>query len=127
VFTPPQPIIVRPAHAPDYSGPIAILTSDLTYSAGETFTQAMMRRAPGPVRIGLATQGVFSDILNRALPDGIVFGLPNEEFLTRGGQTFDNRGVPPDIGVPVFTSYDLRHNLDPALDLARDLLASPIS
>ena len=38
--------------------------------------------------------------------------------LSRGGQAFDNRGVPPDIGVSVFTTYDLRHNLDPALDPA---------
>jgi Peptidase family S41/Tricorn protease C1 domain len=124
-FTRPQPITVRPARAPVYGGRIAILTSDLTNSAGETFTQAMMGRTPRPVRIGLSTQGVFSDILNRVLPDGILFGLPNEEFLTRDGQTFDNRGVPPDIQTPVFTNYDLSHNRDPALAAARALLTAP--
>jgi hypothetical protein len=123
-LTAPQPITVRPAGGPDYTGPIAILTSDLTNSAGETFTQAMIDRTPRPVRIGLATQGVFSDILNRALPDGIMFGLPNEEFLTRAGRTFDNRGIPPDIRTPVFTSYDLSHERDPALAAARAVLTA---
>lgn len=88
-FTPPQPIIVRPARGAGYTGPIAMLTSDLTISAGKTFTQAMMNRTPAPVRIGTATQGVFSDVLNRVLPDGILFGLPNGEFVTRDGHTFD--------------------------------------
>src|SRR5215469_10133948 len=122
-FTPPQRIIVRPARAVRYTGPIAMLTSDLTNSAGETFTQAMMNRSPAPVRIGTPTQGVFSDVLNRVLPDGIQFGLPNEEFVTRGGQTFDNRGIPPNIYIPVFTSYQLTHHLDPALDRALRLLS----
>jgi hypothetical protein len=121
-FTRPQPITVAPARAPVYAGPIAFLTSDLTNSAGETFTEAMMGRTPRPVRIGLSTQGVFSDVLNRTLPDGIRFELPNEEFLTRDGQAFDNRGIPPTILTPVFTSYELKHNRDPALDAARALL-----
>jgi C-terminal processing protease CtpA/Prc len=123
-LTPPQPIMVHPAHAPVYAGRIALLTSDETMSAAETYTQAMMGRSPRPVRIGLATQGIFSDVLNRVLPDGITFGLPNEEFLTRDGQAFDNRGVPPDITVPVFTPDDLSHHRDPALDTARALLTA---
>jgi len=120
-YTPSQPIMVRPARAPRYTGPIAMLISDLTNSAGETFTQAMMDRTPAPVRIGVPTQGVFSDVLNRLLPDGIQFGLPNEEFVTRDGQTFDNRGIPPNIYVPVFTGYQLAHNIDPALAKGRKL------
>ena len=126
-FTQPQPITVLPARATIYGGPIAILTSDLTNSAGETFTEAMMGRTPRPTRIGLSTQGVFSDVLNRALPDGIRFELPNEEFLTRDGQTFDNRGIPPDIQTPVFTSYQLNHDRDSALNAARALLTAPPS
>lgn len=123
-FTPLQPITIRPTHAPRYTGPIVMLISDLTNSAGETFTQAMMNRSPAPVRIGVPTQGVFSDVLNRVLPDGIQFGLPNEEFVTRDGQTFDNRGIPPDIYIPAFTNYQLAHNLDPALAKARELLSN---
>jgi len=124
-FTPLQPIIVHPARSPVYGGPIAILTSDMTVSAGETFTQALMGRSPHPVRVGQSTQGVFSDIMNRLLPDGIIFGLPNEEYLTHAGQTFDNRGIPPNIEVPVFTVHQLSHDQDAALAAARALLNSP--
>lgn len=124
-FTRTQPIVVRPARAADYTGPIVMLTSGLTNSAGETFTQAMMGRSPAPVRIGTTTQGVFSDVLNRELPDGILFGLPDEEFLIRDGQTFDNRGIPPDIAVAVFTSRQLARHLDPAVDAALRVLDRP--
>jgi hypothetical protein len=92
-FSRPQPITVRPADAPRYTGPLAVLTGGSTVSAGETFTQALIGRPGKVVRIGENTQGVFSDILDRELPNGWSFGLPNEEFLTRDGRTFDGQGI----------------------------------
>ena len=118
-----QSIIVTPAHEGTYEGPVVLLTSDLTVSAGETFTQAMLGRTPRPTRIGAATQGVFSDVLNRTLPNGWTFGLPNEEYLTSNGKTFDGRGIPPDIAVPVFTHQELTQNRDSAVDTARRALS----
>jgi hypothetical protein len=117
-FTAPQPIRVRPAHAPLYRGPIALLTGGETFSAGETFVQALMERTPRPIRIGANTQGVFSDILDRSLPNGWAFGLPNEEFLTQTGRTFDGAGIPPDIRTPVFTEKEFAHDRDSAFDRA---------
>ncbi|MFD7754442.1 S41 family peptidase [Streptomyces sp. NPDC059757] len=97
--TRPQPVLVQPA--PDrfrYTGPVAVLIGGETYSAGETLTQALMQRPLRTVRIGQNTQGVFSDVLERTLPNGWTFGLPNEEYLTpSGGKTFDGEGIPPDI------------------------------
>jgi C-terminal processing protease CtpA/Prc len=120
-----QPITVRPdRHAPAYTGPVALLTSDLTASAGETFTQALMGRTPAPTRIGLPTQGVFSDVLKRVLPNGFRVELPNEEFLTRDGRTFDGPGIPPDVETPVFTDEELTGNRDSAIDAARALLTA---
>ncbi|MEV0407132.1 S41 family peptidase [Actinoallomurus sp. NPDC050550] len=121
-FTRPQPIRVRPAHAPLYRGPVAVLTGGSTISAGETFTQALMDRLPRPVRIGENTQGVFSDILDRHLPNGWAFGLPDEEFLTRTGTTFDGAGIPPDVRTPVFTDEELAKGRDSAFDRAVALL-----
>lgn len=123
-FTTPQPITVHPATTPVYSGPVAVLTSDLTISAGETFTQALMGRTPAPVRIGTATQGVFSDEMARHLPNGWLFELPNEEYLTAAHTTFDGTGIPPDITTPVFTPADLAHDRDSAVDRAVTLLSS---
>ncbi|MFD9095791.1 S41 family peptidase [Streptomyces collinus] len=97
-FTRPQPIRVTPAPGRErYNGPLAVLTGGETYSAGETLTQALMGRPAFTVRVGQNTQGVFSDILTRTLPSGWTFGLPDEEYLTPCGTTFDGPGIPPDI------------------------------
>ncbi|MGW1984971.1 S41 family peptidase [Streptomyces collinus] len=97
-FTRPQPIRVTPAPGRHrYTGPLAVLTGGETYSAGETLTQALMQRPAFTVRAGQNTQGVFSDILTRTLPNGWTSGLPDEEYLTPSGTTFDGPGIPPDI------------------------------
>ncbi|MEU9126008.1 S41 family peptidase [Streptomyces sp. NPDC048506] len=121
-FTTPQPIRIRPYRGPVYTGPVAVLTGRLTISAGETFTQSLIGRSPAPTRIGENTQGVFSDILGRALPNGWTFGLPNEEFLTADGHTFDGTGIPPTVPAPVFTDQDLSASRDTALTRAKELL-----
>ncbi|MFH9422404.1 S41 family peptidase [Streptomyces sp. NPDC017529] len=121
-FTPDQPAYVRPHQGPRYTGPLALLTGDLTISAGETFTQALLGRTPAPVRIGGNTQGVFSDTMDRTLPNGWKFALPNEEFRTADGRTFDGTGIPPAVRVPVFAPEDLAARRDPALTRARALL-----
>lgn len=123
-FTRPQPIRVVPSTQTVYSGPVAILTGGSTVSAGETFTQAMMGRTPRPVRIGENTQGVFSDVLARSLPNGWRFILPNEEFLTRDGRTFDGAGIPPDVRTPVFTDEEFAADRDAAFDRAVALLST---
>ncbi|UKY49354.1 S41 family peptidase [Streptomyces inhibens] len=125
-FTTPQPIQVRPHRGPVYTGPIAVLTGLLTISAGETFTQSLTGRSPAPTRIGENTQGVFSDILDRTLPNGWSFGLPNEEFLTADGHTFDGAGIPPAVPAPVFTDKELSTRRDSALTRAKELLADGI-
>ncbi|MEW2300701.1 S41 family peptidase [Streptomyces sp. NPDC006655] len=116
--TPPEPVRVTPARGPRYTGPIALLTGGSTISAGETFTQALIDRPGRTVRVGQPTQGVFSDILVRYLPDGMAAWLPNEEFLTRTGRTFDGAGIPPDITEPVFTAEEFAKNRDSAFDRA---------
>jgi hypothetical protein len=99
----PQPVLVRPA-ASTYRGPIAMLTSGSTVSAGESFTEAVLARQPAPLLVGQPTQGVFSDELERHLPNGWVFDLPNEQYVTPTGQAFDGRGIPPDVTEPLVIS-----------------------
>lgn len=123
-FTEPQPIAVRPAAAPRYTGPIALLTSGTTVSAGETFTQALLGRPGRVIRIGQNTQGVFSDIMECALPNGWSLVVPNEEFRTQQGTTFDGPGIPPDIRTPVFTRTEFAQDRDSAFDTAVATLRS---
>jgi hypothetical protein len=117
-WTPGQPSMVRPSTRPSFRGAVAELIGPVTISAGETTTQALMGRTPHVIRIGENTQGVFSDVLVRTLPNGWRFGLPNEVFRTADGRIFDITGIPPDIAVPVFADADVAAGRDPALDRA---------
>lgn len=121
-FTRAQPIWVRP-DSPAYTGPVVLLTGGSTISAGETFTQAMFERRPRPVRIGENTQGVFSDTMIRTLPNGWQFILPNEEFRTRSGRSFDGVGIAPHLRTPVFSEEEFAHDRDSAFDRAVALLS----
>lgn len=118
VWTPGDSSIVRPGSRPGFRGPVVELIGPLTISAGETFTQALMGRTPRVIRIGEPTQGVFSDVLVRRLPNGWTFGLPNEVFRTPEGATFDGPGIPPDIAMPVFADEDVKAGKDPAIERA---------
>ena len=121
-WTPGDKSIVRPSSRPSFHGPVVELIGPHTISAGETFTQALMGRTPHVVRIGENTQGVFSDVLGRSLPNGWSFGLPNEVFRTPEGKIFDGTGIPPDIEVPVFASSDVATRRDPAMSKALEIL-----
>nr|CTQ90242.1 hypothetical protein [Kibdelosporangium sp. MJ126-NF4] len=122
-YTRPQPQWVLPERdAPVHDGPLVVLTGGSTLSAGETFTQALLGRTPEPVLIGENTQGVFSDKLERTLPNGWFLTLPNERYLTRRGHTFDGTGIPPHIRTPVFTDEEFAADRDSAFDQAVALL-----
>ncbi|WP_319728490.1 S41 family peptidase [Streptomyces sp. MB09-01] len=117
--TPPQAVRVEPARdAPRYTGPIAVHTAGTRFSAGETFAQALIDRPGRTIRVGEPTQGVFSDTMVRSLPNGIRIRLPNEEYLTRTGTTFDITGIPPHLRTPVFTDEEFEQNRDSAFDAA---------
>jgi hypothetical protein len=120
--TPPQERFVRAGTRPGFRGPVVQLIGPYTVSAGETLTQALMGRKPLIQRVGENTQGVFSDVMGRRLPNGWQLGLPNELFLTSDGSSFDGPGIPPDEWVPVFRADDLDAGLDPALEKAIELL-----
>lgn len=110
-----QPSVVSPSPRAGFHGPVVELTSGLTISAGETTTQALMGRRPRILRIGENTQGVFSDVLGRRMPNGWTFGLPNEVFRAADGKTFDGPGIPPDIAMTSFAPDDVAAGRDPVL------------
>ncbi|MFE4396692.1 MULTISPECIES: S41 family peptidase [Streptomycetaceae] len=121
-FTRPEPITVRPSAGGHFTGPVAVLTSSISTSAAETFTQAMTGRSPQVLRVGENTQGVFSDIMIKSISPDFMAVLPNEKYLTRNGGTFDGPGIPPDVRTPVFTPDELAALRDSALSTARRML-----
>ena len=122
-WTAPQPTTVRVSDRPRFLKQVVELTGPDTVSAGETFTMALMGRQLHITRVGENTQGVYSDVLSRHLPNGWRFGLPNEVFLTEDGKHFEATGVPPDIHVAVFPKQDLEQKRDSALEKALEVLS----
>jgi hypothetical protein len=122
--TPPQPMMVHAGRRPGFRGHVVLLTSAHGISAAETFAMALLGREPHVTRVGANTQGVFSDELDRRLPNGWTFGLSNETYLTEAGRTFEGTGVPPDIEVPIFPKEDLAGGRDSAIDKALQVLAA---
>jgi hypothetical protein len=122
-WTTGQPSWVRVSARPAFRGPVVHLTGNQSVSAAETFTQALMNRQPAVVRVGQNTQGVFSDVLGRRLPNGWRFGLPNERFVTNG-KSYDGPGIPPMIVVPVFPPSDLASGRDGAIEKALEILGA---
>lgn len=122
-FTPRYTARVAPARGvPRYTGPIAVLTSGATVSAGETFAKALAERPLPTTLIGEHTQGALSDVLLKSLPGGWLFALSNERYTTPRGDSHEGPGVPPDIAVPVFTAEEFAADRDSAFDRAVNLL-----
>ena len=120
-WTPEQISRVVPTDRPGFRGPVVELIGLYSVSAAETFTQALINRAPKVVRVGENTQGVFSDVMGRRLPNGWRFGLPNERFVTNG-VSYDGPGIPPDVMVPVFPARDRTDGKDRSLERALTLV-----
>ena len=116
-----QPSVVQPTTRPSFLGPVVELTGIQSISAAETFTQALMNRKPKITRVGETTQGVFSDVLGRQLPNGWRFGLANERFVT-DGKTFDNVGIVPDVAVESFTPAARATGRDAGIERALAIL-----
>jgi hypothetical protein len=120
-YTAPRTVTVTPAAGkPHYTGPMRILTSDLSVSAAETVTEALMARTPAPRRVGTATQGVFADNQSRKLPNGWTVGLGTENYTASDGRDYETVGIPPNVEVPMYTPDQLDAGTFPALDLPGD-------
>ena len=114
---------VEPSERRGYHGPVALLTSRYSVSGAETFAMALMGREPAITRIGEETRGVFSDILLRHLPNGLLYALPNEVYLSEGGKSYAAVGVPPHIPIQTFARADLEDGNDPVLSRAIETLS----
>ncbi len=77
-FTAPQPAWVDVSSRPGYRGGVVLLIGPETISGGETFAMALLGRTPRVTFVGENTQGVFSDVWGRKLPNGWTFGVPTE-------------------------------------------------
>jgi Peptidase family S41 len=112
-----QDVLVTPSPRSRFTGPLVVMTSTFTVSAAETFVLGLMQRL-NTTRIGTSTQGAFSDMQTRVLPNGWRFGVPNETYETPNGQRFEGIGIAPEMEVLSFTEDQLAQSQDLPLEAA---------
>jgi hypothetical protein len=122
-WTSANQVFVRPSSRPGFQGPVVELIGPITMSAAETFTEALMGRTPHVTTIGENTQGLFCDPLDRRLPNGWSFSLPNAVYRTADGRAFDVQGIPPDMPASVYVDEDVAAGKDPAMTMALKILS----
>ncbi|MEM9234508.1 MAG: S41 family peptidase, partial [Pseudomonadota bacterium] len=99
--SPAVPLYINPSEHERFTGPVYLLTSDITVSAGEILTMSM-RALPNVTHVGQKTRGALSDVLEKNLPNGWVLTLSNEVYTDSEGLLWEGRGIPPEIEIPVF-------------------------
>jgi hypothetical protein len=102
----PHPFHVAPSGTVRYDKPVALLTADLTTSAGELFT-LMMRTLPKVTHVGAATQGAVSGAFPHGLPNGWQVGFPTEVTRDARGRVYEVTGIPPAVAFDVFPRVSL--------------------
>ena len=115
-FTAYRDTEVGDAVAGAYDGPVVVLTSGATFSAGETFVLAMRVRDRVTV-LGERSSGHFSDLYEDELPNGWSFCFSGERYRAAGGEIYEAAGVPVDVEV-AFDSDALGEGTDVMLDAA---------
>lgn len=119
-LTEPQSIMLQPTGATQMQE-IVVLTSNFTASAAETFTLAM-KELPNVTLIGENTNGIFSTMLSKTLPNGWNVTLSNEYWTDQGNISYEVTGITPDIAAPFPSRADRDNENDPVLEKALDFL-----
>lgn len=96
-FTEKQTMTLIPAKNV-FEGNLYILTSHLTASAAELLTLGS-KVIPNSKIIGSTTEGVFSDVLRKKLPNGWIYGLSNLVYESMQGVSYENIGIAPDVTI----------------------------
>lgn len=92
---------IKPAITARFTGPIYLMTSDVTVSGGEIATMTL-RNLPNVTHVGQTTRGSFSTPLAKPLPNGWYLELSNEIFASPEGTVYEGQGIQPEIPIQVF-------------------------
>lgn len=114
-MTAEQEILMKPTGRQQFRQPVVLLTSVMTASAAEIFTFMMQER--GNVKlVGEPTNGIYSTMLNKELPNGWIFTLSNEVVRDAKGSSHEVQGIKPDITADFPSKMQRESGVDPALD-----------
>ena len=104
-----------------FTGPAAVLVSNVTVSAGENLAM-VLKTFPNVVLIGERTASVHSDVLMKTLPNGWTVTISNEVFENSDGIVYEGVGVPPAIVAGYFQPSQLEGGPDAGMEAALHLL-----
>jgi hypothetical protein len=93
-FTEKQTMALTPSEN-NFKGKLYILTSSQTASAAELLVLGSKEILNSKL-IGSTTEGVFSDILHKKLPNGWTYGLSNMVYESLEGVSYEEIGIKPD-------------------------------
>lgn len=120
--TEPKLAIIEPSLDVQYTEkPIVLLVSEETASAAEVFALTMSQLGTVTL-VGQATQGIFSDVLEFALPNGRQLGISNEVYLTPNDVWLEGTGVPVNVEVVHFSKNDRDTGIDSGIENALTIL-----
>lgn len=97
----PFPHLITPAAGARFTGPVWLMTSDVTVSGGELATRAF-RQIPNVTQVGTTTRGAFSTPLAKPLPNGWLLELSNEVFAAPDGTVFEETGIAPQRTLEIY-------------------------
>ena len=111
---------VKPKGPIQFVKPIVILTSDYTASAAEVFLLVMQQFSYVTI-IGDESEGIFSDMLMRKLPNKWHYSLSHQQYFSVDRQNYEGLGIPV-VHKVLNTKSDLTTGIDPVLVKAVEVL-----
>jgi len=111
---------VKPKGKTPYNGQVVLLTNDVTVSAADVLA-LMMSQLPQVTIIGECSNGSFSDLWNRKLPNGWRLTLSNQRYLSSDMKNYEGLGLPVDIEV-LNMLQDIEKEEDSVLNVGLELL-----
>lgn len=112
---------ISPANESPYLQPVVVIAASDTSSAAEVFMMAMSA-LPNVKLVGENSNGIFSNTLEKSLPNGWGFSLSNEVYTDFMGMNYEGTGIPPDIEAATFSVEAITQNTDPAIEAALETL-----
>ncbi len=119
-FTAPIDWYVEPTGDRQFTGPVVLLTTYATQSAGETFCLAMRERDE-LISVGDTTAGAFSDNILREAGNGWAYTISVGDYRASDGESYEGVGLSPDVEI-VNTAADLAAGRDRVLQAAIEQL-----
>jgi hypothetical protein len=116
-----QFVEVIPVKDAVYTGPIVVITSELTASAAELFMLGLQARG-NVIFIGEQSNGSYSDILEKQLPNGWILGLSHELYRDSNGANHEIKGFPVSKKIEFLNLNDVESGRDNAIEEAITIL-----